>query len=310
METEELSEQLAVTAALDETAQTVTSDLEGVVSADKNAFADFITSAKQLKNDIQNLYKKVKNAAGKVESVYTKALNIGRQVLRIMKLPGKIATSISEKIRGYAKLTADLINQFKNDPLGIEKMKQAFSVARLAIMGAVASISSGASISTAEAAASRSSPSRSGVFQSGTATTGTTQSGATKTGTARTAAAVGGVSSREEAVLTANTLMLLLEDVQDFLDTKIATDSFVDSDSEAYLSFVTLVRSAAKLILDASFSLPLQKTITTDRDRQVVELCAELYGGTEGLDEFIALNNFSIDEIQLIPMGRKVSYYV
>jgi hypothetical protein len=85
----------------------------------------------------------------------------------------------------------------------------------------------------------------------------------------------------------------------------------VDSDSAAYLSFVSLVRNAVKLALNASFSLPLQKTITLDRDRQVVELCAELYGEADSrLDEFIALNNFNIDEIELVPMGRGVSYYV
>jgi hypothetical protein len=305
IETEELSEQLLMTSSLEETTRTISSDLEGLARSDKKAFADFITSEKQLKNDIQNLYKKTKDAAGNVESVFFKALNIGRQILRLMKLPSRIAVSISEKIRGYSKLTADLINQFKNDPIGIKKIAQAFSAARLAVTGAVASIAFGASISTAEAAASRSSPSRS-VPRMGRASRSETAS----SGTARNEAASGGVSSREEAVLTANTLMLLLEETQDFLDTKIATDAFVDSDSEAYFSFVTIVRAAAKLILDASFSLPLQKTITTDRDRQAVELCAELYGGTEGLDEFIALNNFSIDEIQLIRMGRKVSYYV
>jgi hypothetical protein len=54
----------------------------------------------------------------------------------------------------------------------------------------------------------------------------------------------------------------------------------------------------------------MQKTITLDRDRQVIELCAELYGTTDYLDEFIMQNKFNIDEIELLPMGKKVSYYV
>jgi hypothetical protein len=112
-------------------------------------------------------------------------------------------------------------------------------------------------------------------------------------------------------VRAANTLVRLLEETQEFADAKIAANAFVDSDSAAYLSFLTLARNSAKLVLNASFSLPLQKTVTLDRDRQVVELCAELYGEIdEKLDGFIALNNFNIDEIQLIPMGRSVSYYV
>jgi hypothetical protein len=54
----------------------------------------------------------------------------------------------------------------------------------------------------------------------------------------------------------------------------------------------------------------MQKTITLDRDRQVIELCAELYGTTDYLDDFITSNNFNADEIELLPMGKKVSYYV
>ena len=280
--TDDISEQLAVTGGLEETAQSI-SKLQEIARSNKKIFADFITSAKQLKNDIQNLYKKAADAAGTVESTYVKALNIGRQTLRLLRLPSRISVTVSEKIQGYSKLTVDLINQFKNDPVGSRKIAQSYSASRLAITGAVASLCEGASLSVA-AAASRSAGSMNDAE---------------------------GVASRAEAVQTANTLIALLESAQQFADAKTATDAFVDSDSAAYLSFISLVRNSAKLILNASFSLPLQKTITMNRDRQVVELCAELYGEVDGrLDEFIALNNFSIDEIQLIPMGRKVSYYV
>jgi hypothetical protein len=54
----------------------------------------------------------------------------------------------------------------------------------------------------------------------------------------------------------------------------------------------------------------MQRTITLDRDRQVIELCAELYGSTDYLDDFIIENNFNINEIELLPMGKRVSYYV
>jgi prophage DNA circulation protein len=282
MQTDDISEQLAVTGSLEESSKSI-SNLQGLARSDKKTFADFITSAKQLKNDIQNLYKKVTNAAGVVESTYVKALNIGRGTLRLLRLPSRVSVTVSEKIQGYSKLTVDLINQFKNDPVGSRKIAQSYSAARLAITGSVASIAEGTSLSIA-ASASRSA------------------GGVNNTE---------GVASRAEAVQAANTLVNLLESVQQFADTKTSTDAFVDSDSAAYLAFISLVRNSAKLILNASFSLPLQKTITLGRDRQVVELCAELYGEVDGrLDEFIALNNFSIDEIELIPMGRRVSYYV
>jgi prophage DNA circulation protein len=297
LQTDDIPEQLAITGALEESAQSVSDNLQGLARSDKRTFADFVTSAKQLKSDIQNLYKKTQDAAGKIESVYVKALNIGRQVLRLMRLPSRAAVSISEKIKGYSELAADLINQYRNDPFGTRKTAQAYSAAQLAITGAVAAIAEGASLSVAEEAAK--SPSARASAASGVLN-GTDAGGGTA-----------GVSSREEAVLAANTLVRLLEETQEFADTKIAANAFVDSDSAAYLSFLTLVRNSAKLVLNASFSLPLQKTVTLDRDRQAVELCAELYGEIdEKLDGFIALNNFNIDEIQLIPMGRSVSYYV
>jgi prophage DNA circulation protein len=297
LQMDDIPEQLAITGALEESAQSISDNLQGLARSDKKTFADFVTGVKQLKNDIQNLYKKTRDAAGKIESVFVKALNIGRQVLRLMRLPSRVAVSISEKIKGYSKLTADLINQYRNDPFGTRKTAQAFSAARLAITGAVAAIAEGASLSAAEEAAK--SPSARASAASGVSS-GTGAGGG-----------AAGVSSREEAVRAANTLVRLLEETQEFADAKIAANVFVDSDSAAYLSFLSLVRNSAKLVLNASFSLPLQKTVTLDRDRQVVELCAELYGEIdEKLDGFIALNNFNIDEIQLIPMGRSVSYYV
>jgi hypothetical protein len=56
----------------------------------------------------------------------------------------------------------------------------------------------------------------------------------------------------------------------------------------------------------------MRRTIILDRDRNFIELCAELYGTVDNyyLDRFISENDFSIDELEIIPMGREVSYYV
>jgi hypothetical protein len=56
----------------------------------------------------------------------------------------------------------------------------------------------------------------------------------------------------------------------------------------------------------------MQRSITLNRDRNFIELCAELYGGVDNyyLDRFISENNLNIDELEIIPMGREVSYYV
>ena len=63
------------------------------------------------------------------------------------------------------------------------------------------------------------------------------------------------------------------------------------------------------IILPSCF-LPTRKSIILGEDRQVVELVYELYGNLNRLDEFIVDNNLNYNEIEVIPMGREVAYYV
>jgi hypothetical protein len=269
------------------------------------------------------LYAKGKSGAAKIEGVYVKALNIGRLTLRLMKLPGNLAVALAEKIKGYSALTASLINQYKNDPFGIEKIKSAYATATLALTGAVASIASGSALTVAKVAAlTGAAPAGAARARAGSAATpgsgASTGGGASGGGTADSAGGGAGIAadksagtaSREEAVEAANKVMEFFETVTAFQDTKIAQNAFVDAASEAHIALTGLVYGSIQLILNAAFALPMQKTITLDRDRQVIELCAELYGTTDCLDDFIIENNFNIDEIELLPMGKKVSYYV
>ena len=152
IETENIADQMDITAALETQTQSIMDNLQPIAASDRKSFADWLTSAKELKDNIKNLYTKGKNIAGKVESVYTKALNIARLTLRLMKLPSTIAVALAQKIKGFATLTANLINQYKNDPLGIEKIKAAYATATLALTGAVAAIASGSALSVAEIA--------------------------------------------------------------------------------------------------------------------------------------------------------------
>jgi enamine deaminase RidA (YjgF/YER057c/UK114 family) len=276
----DISEQLQTQGELEIQTRSITDNLQPLMETDKKNFADFLTSAKELQSDITSMF----NNAG---SVYAKCLVIARLTLRVMKMPSDIAVSISEKIKGYSKLTTDIINQFKNDPFGINKIKNSFTVSRLALTGAVASIASGAAVSTASAVSG-------GGMKS-------TASGAAQ-----------GTTSRKDTVEAANTIIELLEMITEFSDTKVSQNVFVDSDSSAYLALNKLVQNSAQIILNAAFALPMRRTIKTDRDRQVIELCAELYGSIENdvIDQFITENNLNINEIELIPMGREVSYYV
>jgi hypothetical protein len=289
--TDDITTQLAVTTDLDKQTQSIIDNLQPIALADTESFADWLASAKELKDNIKKMYLKGAEIADKAESAYTTALNIGRLTLRLMKLPSTVSVSLSEKIKGFANLTANLINQYKNDPFGTEKIKAAYATANLALTGACAAIASGSALTIAEVAAM----------------TGATPASATKKAAASKSA---GTGSRVEAVEAANRIVDFFETVTDFQDAKIAQNVFVDAAPTAHLALSELVHSSVQLVLNASFALPMQKTITLDRDRQVVELCAELYGSPDYLDDFIIENNFNIDEIELLPMGKRVSYYV
>jgi len=209
-----------------------------------------------------------------------------------MRLPARLSTTLATKIAGYSALTAHLINQFRNDPFETRKIRNAFATATLGISGAVASIATGAAISTAEAAASQGNNA--------------------------------GTASREEAVETAASVLKMMDNLTAFSDTKIETlnkssasiqaqstkDFYIDANATSYIVLKELVHQSAQLIMNASFALPMQRTFTLDRDRQVIELCAELYGTVDYVDNFIISNNLSIDEIELLPAGTKVMHYV
>jgi prophage DNA circulation protein len=99
IEDADMAEQMDITTALETQTQSITESMEPLASSDKKGFAEWLASAKELKDTIKNLYSKAKGIAGKAEGVYAKVLNIGRLTLRLMKLPSDIAISLAEKKR-------------------------------------------------------------------------------------------------------------------------------------------------------------------------------------------------------------------
>ena len=320
-----VGEELAVRSALEASSQSIIDNLKPLAMSDKKTFASWLASANELKDTIKKLYDKGMKIAGKVESTYVKALNIARLTLRLLKLPSRLAVTLLSKLQGYSALTATLINQFRNDPFDLKKLEKAYSAAVLGISGSIASIASGAAISTAEAAASSG---NSSVTKGSSGKAASSQSAASQGAASENEAGAGtvsaspsaggytspsrnsGTASREAAVETASKIIEMLESMAVFSDSKTAQDVFVDANAASYMALNTLVYQSAQLIMNASFALPMQRTFTLDRDRQVIELCAELYGTVDCLDDFIISNNFNIDEIELLPMGTKVTHYV
>jgi hypothetical protein len=337
-------EELQLQSIMELQAQALDDNLSGLIESDATVLDDFKKSTGELKesikdikidrfSDIKDLYNNTKKAFTNAEKIVQKAINCARLALNIMKMPSRIKVNIMEKIKGYSQLITAIINQFKNDPFGVDNIKNSFASTCLVLNGCVASISSGSALSIAETSsfspgsfsASRSmgsAASESSVTDGqdnsggdtspgeGGNTGGSVDSGLNERGDSTAAGDGGGIISREETIQVMNQLILLFETVKRFQDTKIGNDIIVDSNSNTYLLLNELIYSSIQLIQNTSFSLPMQRTIRLNRDRQIIELCCELYGSADYLDKFIAENDFNIDEIELLPMGREVTYYV
>ncbi|MCL2138217.1 MAG: DNA circularization N-terminal domain-containing protein [Treponema sp.] len=272
---ENISEQLQITATLDTETDMLNENLSFLALNDP----DFLTSISELKNNVKSLL-------NKVENLFILKLNIARLILNVMKKPSRMFINITEKIKGYSQLITQIIKQFKNDPFGINNIKNAFSSTRLILSGSAASVASGAALSIMQSAASG--VPAGGAFYSGN-----------------------GVMSRETAVAVAVQLKELLNEIKEFEDRKIENNNFIDSNAHSYLLLIQLVHKSIDFILNISFLLPMRRKIKLDRDRNFIELCAELYGSVDDyyLDKMIIENNLNIDDFEILPMGREMFYY-
>ena len=213
-----------------------------------------------------------------IDSAMDNALNAARFVLNMALLPSKIATNITEKIKGYSTLIKDLISQYKNVPAAYDDIANQYQESKMALESLLAFVSAGAAETI----------------------TDTKESDGSETG----------IRSRDDVINIVNQIIELNNSVKEYEDKFIATNAFVDSD-DSFQKTQKVVSTSIQLIMDAVYQLPMRHTYTLERDRQFIELCAELYGNVENktLENFIAENNLTADEMVIIPMGREVVYY-
>ncbi len=118
-----------------------------------------------------------------------------------------------------------------------------------------------------------------------------------------------GFRNRAEAMEAMVQLEELYDDYVALAD-EYAEENISPDTSSTASDMQELLSSTAYYILMTAFSLPSRRIITLGRDRQLLELVAELYGSLERVDEFIQENNLNADELEVLPMGREVAYYV
>jgi len=115
-------------------------------------------------------------------------------------------------------------------------------------------------------------------------------------------------TNRPEALSASESIISLQENISAWLDDGITTFSLPDT-GETYDAMIKLYSQTIVYLINLSFDLPKEIILTLTEERQLIELCAELYGDLDKLDFLIQTNNLNCDEIELLPMGKQVVYY-
>ena len=112
------------------------------------------------------------------------------------------------------------------------------------------------------------------------------------------------------AVQAAEMVLAEFETLTEWRDENFDALAAVDS-GEAYQQLQNAVALAAGFLVELSFSLKQERSLTIDQPRTIVDLAAELYGDVDAqLDFLISSNNLTGSEIIELPRGRRIVFYV
>lgn len=264
-----------------------------------NKVADYMSNiAKQSSEAYTQFQTEMASAEKAVNNFVQDTSSAVSGIMNLMRIPSKLCIRSITKVEAYSNLIGDLISTYKKDPIGLNTVRNQAVLAIAAMEGAITACSSGVCLSM----------NGSGVVNSATSSSKKT-SGATFCNNQQETSNDASFKSREDAIDTAEQLATLYDNIIDFIDAKTSEDLFVHT-GEGMDAMHDIIIKGLQFIVYRSFDMDMRKEITLVRDRQIMELLAELYGDFDRIDEFIVDNNLTVDEIALIPMGRKVAYYV
>ena len=249
-------------------------------------FADMVATKKNFNlNDITNgAYKAMRKIVNSATAPINDIRGYAATVLKLMRLPATIVCMPGEIITAYANMIRDIVKKFKNDPFGEKKVRNQYAVMKLSLQGAICAICEGTTFACGQSSSSSAGGSSDGSQD--------------------------GFSSREDAITAAEKVQEVFEAVKEKLDSEVGKDVLIET-SESYSALLEVYQKTVALVLNTAFSLRKRRVIVLGRDRQIIELLAELYGDIDShIDEFIVDNNLMLDELKVLPMGKEVAYYV
>lgn len=255
-----------------------TSSVKGVIWAG-NQFKKGLKSATDVLNgivqkgmDIYTAYQTIEyELYSSLDDFINSVDNVAIQTVKLLRLPGEISATAGVKIEAYARAVKNIISNFSNDPVGLVNAKNQWATTRMMLESLAVACASGIAISSNKTA--------------------------------------GKFHTREEAVEAAMGVMEIYDTVVEYEEKNVGKDFFVET-GEGFDAMRDVVSQSVAQIINNSFALPTKKNILLTCDRQIVELVYSLYGNLERLDEFILDNKINYNELEVVPMGREVAYYV
>jgi len=114
--------------------------------------------------------------------------------------------------------------------------------------------------------------------------------------------------NRPQAVDASNKIIDIHDSISAWMDTNI-TEFGIQDTGETYDKLNEVYSKIIGYLIRLSFDLPKEIFLILTEDRQLIELVAELYGDIEMIDFFIQTNELTMDEIEILPLGKQVVYY-
>ena len=117
-------------------------------------------------------------------------------------------------------------------------------------------------------------------------------------------------TTKAEALEAVDAILTQFDSLTAWRDSQFGDLEEIDT-GDSYRQLQEAVALTAGFLVEISFSLKQERRITLDRNRNLVELVAELYGSIDDrLDFFINSNELTGSEIIELPRGREIGYYI
>lgn len=117
-------------------------------------------------------------------------------------------------------------------------------------------------------------------------------------------------STRPEALQGAEGILDQIDEVIVWRDQRLDQLGVIDTGT-AYSALRDAAMQAAGYLVETSFDLIPERRVVLERDRTIIDLCAELYGSVsnERLDFLIASNDLTGNQILELKRGSLIKYY-